>query len=140
LGEAVSEAGIIIGCDLCATCAPIKADTYFSLFTRYPPVDERKAQSGASLLTTLSTRRCKIAQLRVCKSSPFEYDLDVPVLQSKAKKPATIKSETELLSEATRRLLRGIKENAKKKGKSLSREELLRRGYDKKFIAKLEAA
>ena len=66
----------------------------------------------------------------------------MPVLQSKTKKPATTKtkSEAELLSEATRRLLQGIKENAKKKGKSLSREELLRRGYDKKFIAKLEAA
>jgi hypothetical protein len=64
----------------------------------------------------------------------------VPVLQSKAKKPAKTKSEAELLSEATRRLLRGIKEHAKKQGKSLNREELLRRGYDKKFIAKLEAA
>jgi len=64
----------------------------------------------------------------------------VPVLQSKAKKPATTKGETELLSEATRRLLKGIKENAQKKGKSLSRAELRRRGYSEEFIAQLEAA
>jgi hypothetical protein len=64
----------------------------------------------------------------------------VPVLQSKAKKPTTAKSEAQVLSEATRRLLKGIKENAKKKGKSLSREDLLRRGYSEEFIAQLETA
>jgi len=37
-------------------------------------------------------------------------------------------------------LLKGIKEHAKTQGKSLKQEELLRRGYDKKFIANLEAA
>ncbi len=50
------------------------------------------------------------------------------------------KSEAEVISEATLRLLKGIKEHAKKQGKPLKREELLRRGYDKEFIAKLEAA
>ncbi|MCE0522272.1 MAG: hypothetical protein LV480_05110 [Methylacidiphilales bacterium] len=64
----------------------------------------------------------------------------MPVLQSKAKKPKAARSESEVLGEATRRLLKGIKANARKKGKSLSREELLRRGYSEEFIAQLEAA
>jgi hypothetical protein len=64
----------------------------------------------------------------------------VRVIQSKSKKTTKIKSEADLLSEATSRLLKGIKEHTRKQGKSLNREELLRRGYDKKFIAKLEAA
>jgi SOS response regulatory protein OraA/RecX len=64
----------------------------------------------------------------------------MPAIQSKAKTTTSAKSEAEVLSEATRRLLKGIKANAKKKGKSLSREDLLRRGYSEEFIAQLTAA
>ena len=64
----------------------------------------------------------------------------VHVARPKVKKPTKAKSEAEVLSEATSRLLKGIKEHANANGKSLTREELLRRGYDKKFIDKLEAA
>ena len=64
----------------------------------------------------------------------------MPVTHPKPLKPKTTKGENELLSEATRRLLKGIKAAAKKSGKRLSREELVRRGYPKDFIAQLEAA
>ena len=64
----------------------------------------------------------------------------MPAIQSKAKKATPVKSEAETLAEATRRLLKGIKVYAKTEGKPLKREELLRRGYSKEFIAKLEAA
>jgi len=50
------------------------------------------------------------------------------------------KSEDQVLSEATRRLLLGIKAQAEKKGKPLTRKELLRRGYPEEFISQLEAA
>jgi hypothetical protein len=50
------------------------------------------------------------------------------------------KNEEQLLSEATHRLLRGIKAQAKKSGKPLTRDELLRRSYPKEFISLLEAA
>jgi hypothetical protein len=66
--------------------------------------------------------------------------MDVPVVHPKPKKPTKSKSEAEVLSDATRRLLKGIKADAKKKGKSLSREDLLRRGYSEEFIAQLVAA
>jgi hypothetical protein len=64
----------------------------------------------------------------------------MPVAQLKSKKPRRSKSEGQVLGEATRRLLKGIKEDARKKGKPLDREELVRRGYSKEFIAQLEAA
>ena len=64
----------------------------------------------------------------------------MPAIQSKSKKTTKIKGEAALLDEATLRLLKGIKEHAKTQGKTLDREELFRRGYDKKFIAKLEGA
>jgi hypothetical protein len=50
------------------------------------------------------------------------------------------KSEEQVLSEATRRLLKGIKAQAKKSGKPLTRDELLRRGYPREFISQFEAA
>jgi hypothetical protein len=62
------------------------------------------------------------------------------VTHAKAKKSPKTKSETEIVGEATRRLLKGIKEHAKSKGKTLKRDELLARGYNEKFIDKLEAA
>jgi hypothetical protein len=62
------------------------------------------------------------------------------VTHAKAKKAPKTKSDAEVLSEATRRLLKGIKEHAKSKGELLKRDELLARGYDGKFIDKLEAA
>jgi hypothetical protein len=64
----------------------------------------------------------------------------VPVTHPKPPKSKTPECESQLLSEATRRLLKGIKAAAKKSGKPLSREELIRRGYPKDFIAQLEAA
>jgi hypothetical protein len=48
------------------------------------------------------------------------------VTHAKAKKSPKTKSE--------------IKEHAKSKGKTLKRDELLARGYNEKFIDKLEAA
>ncbi len=50
------------------------------------------------------------------------------------------KSEEQVLSEATRRLLKGSKAQVEKSGKPLTRKELLRRGYPEEFISQLEAA
>ncbi len=44
------------------------------------------------------------------------------------------------MSEATRRLMRGIKAHAKKTGQNISLEELRRQGYPERFIAQLKAA
>jgi hypothetical protein len=54
--------------------------------------------------------------------------------------PKRKKSKEQVLSEATRRLLKGIKAQAKKSGKPLTRKELLGRGYPKEFIDQLDAA
>lgn len=62
------------------------------------------------------------------------------MIHTKSGKQKPIKSESAVLSEATRRLLKGIKAHAKKTGKPLDRDELLRRGYPKEFISQLEAA
>jgi hypothetical protein len=64
----------------------------------------------------------------------------VPAVQTKAQKPKPVKSDAVALSEATRRLLKGIKAHAKTTGQPLTRQELIRRGYTKEFISQLEAA
>jgi hypothetical protein len=61
----------------------------------------------------------------------------MPPISPKRKKA---KSEEQVLSEATRRLLKGIKAKIMKDGKPLTRKELLRRGYSEEFISQLEAA
>ena len=50
------------------------------------------------------------------------------------------RSEDQVLSEATRRLLKRIKSKAKKEGKPLTHADLLSRGYPKEFILQLGAA
>jgi len=44
------------------------------------------------------------------------------------------------MSDATRRLMRGIKAHAKRTGQALSRKELRRQGYPESFITQLESA
>jgi len=66
---------------------------------------------------------------------PVLIHIFVPAIQTKSKKQASTKGDTEVIHEATLRLLRGIKDHAKTKGKTLKREELLRRGYNKEFVA-----
>jgi hypothetical protein len=60
--------------------------------------------------------------------------------QTKSRKPLLTQSEAKLLGEATHRLLKAVKEHAKAKGTPIRREELLRQGYGKRFVAKFEAA
>lgn len=50
------------------------------------------------------------------------------------------RSEEAILDQATRQLLGAIKEDAEKKGKPLTREELRREGYSERFIDKVENA
>jgi hypothetical protein len=64
----------------------------------------------------------------------------VPLIRTKLAKQKPIKSGPEVLDDATRRLLKGIKANANKMRKPLDSAELLRRGYPKEFISQLEAA
>jgi hypothetical protein len=61
----------------------------------------------------------------------------MPPISPKRKKA---KGKEQVLSDATRRLLSGIKAKAQKDGKPLTRAELRRRGYPEEFIAQLEAA
>jgi len=50
------------------------------------------------------------------------------------------RSEDAILDQATRQLLRAIKDDANKKGKPLTREELRHEGYSERFIDKVEHA
>lgn len=60
--------------------------------------------------------------------------------------PATVRSKTksktedQILDEATMRLLRGIKEHEKRRGKVVTSEQMRKRGYSERFIAKVESA
>ena len=50
------------------------------------------------------------------------------------------KSEADLLDQATAQLLRATKDKARKTGRKLDREKLLKQGYSERFIAKIEEA
>jgi predicted GNAT family N-acyltransferase len=50
------------------------------------------------------------------------------------------KSEDQILDEATLRLLRGIKKHEKARGKVIASDEMRKRGYSERFIAKMEQA
>lgn len=63
----------------------------------------------------------------------------MPLVKSKAR--VTKKStEADLLSNATLRLVRAVKKRATKAGKPLKRGDLLKQGYGKRFVAKVEKA
>jgi hypothetical protein len=65
----------------------------------------------------------------------------VPILKSRPKKKQeSRKNQEELMSEATQRLMRGIKDHAKKTGQKISAGELRRQGYPASFIAQFETA
>ena len=49
-------------------------------------------------------------------------------------------SEAEILEQATRQLLKSVKEVAKKKGRPTSEESLRREGYSERFIEKVRKA
>jgi hypothetical protein len=69
------------------------------------------------------------------------YIICVAVLKSQPKpKQSARKSHSDLMSDATRRLMRGIKAHAKKTGQSVSREELRRQGFPESFISQFESA
>lgn len=60
-----------------------------------------------------------------------------------SKAPATkarLRSENEILDQATRKLLRATKAAAKKKGKPIEEESLRRDGYSERFIDKFREA
>ena len=50
------------------------------------------------------------------------------------------KSEDKLLDQATAQLLRAVKEKARKTGRKLDRDSLLKQGYSERFIGKVEEA
>jgi hypothetical protein len=51
-----------------------------------------------------------------------------------------LRSENEILDQATQQLLRAAKEEAKKKRKSIDEESLRRDGYSERFLEKLRNA
>lgn len=50
------------------------------------------------------------------------------------------RSEDEVLDQGIKQLLRATKEQAKKRGKPLSRDQLRKEGYSERFIDKVEQA
>lgn len=50
------------------------------------------------------------------------------------------RSEDEILDQGIKQLLRATKEQAKKRGKSLTRDQLRKEGYSERFIHKVEQA
>ncbi len=59
------------------------------------------------------------------------------------KAPATkvsLRTEDEILDQATRQLLRAVKEDARKKGKPIAEESLRRDGHSERFIDKIREA
>lgn len=50
------------------------------------------------------------------------------------------RSEDEILDQGIKQLLRATKEQAKKRGKSLTRDQLRKEGYSERFIDKVEQA
>lgn len=50
------------------------------------------------------------------------------------------KSEDQILDEATVRLLRGIKEHEKARGKVITSDAMRKRGYSERFVTKMEQA
>ncbi len=50
------------------------------------------------------------------------------------------RSEEEILDQGIQQLLRATKDEAKKRGKPLSREQLREEGYSERFIDKVEQA
>jgi hypothetical protein len=50
------------------------------------------------------------------------------------------RSEDEILDQGIKQLLRATKEQAKKRGKPLTRDQLRKEGYSERFIDKVEQA
>ncbi len=55
-------------------------------------------------------------------------------------KQTKIKSEADLLDQATQQLMKAVKAKASQIGKPLRKSELLKQGYSERFVGKVEAA
>lgn len=67
----------------------------------------------------------------------MEYHSHMPATTPRRKKR---KSEDQILDEATQRLMRGIKDHEKARGKVITSNEMRKHGYSERFIAKFEQA